>query len=163
MVIGHLLEIVHEFEQLETESQATECQEDAHSRLPLVGAPPAATDPRSRSRMPPVRSIYQGRPSTKPAPVVTSHNQPASVRSSTSTASIMPDQPCVTTQCCDDSPNRHASKHARASGHPVIASAEPGERWLYCYPDDAFAEYREREGGPLKISTLVTGGSQGRN
>ena len=23
----------------------------------------------------------------------------------------------------------------------VIASAEPGERWLYCYPDDAFAEY----------------------
>ena len=27
-----------------------------------------------------------------------------------------------------------------ASGHPVIASAEPGERWLYCYPDDAFAE-----------------------
>ena len=30
--------------------------------------------------------------------------------------------------------------HARASGHPVIASAEPGERWLYCYPDDAFAE-----------------------
>jgi hypothetical protein len=27
------------------------------------------------------------------------------------------------------------------SGHPVIASAEPGERWLYCYPDDAFAQY----------------------
>jgi len=24
---------------------------------------------------------------------------------------------------------------------PVIASAEPGERWMYCYPDDAFAEY----------------------
>jgi hypothetical protein len=45
------------------------------------------------------------------------------------------------TLCCEDSPNRHATKHARASGHPVIASAEPGERWLYCYPDDAFAEY----------------------
>src|SRR5207302_6569065 len=51
-------------------------------------------------------------------------------------------QECGTTQCCDDSPNRHASKHARATGHPVIASAEPGERWLYCYPDEAFAEYR---------------------
>jgi hypothetical protein len=50
-------------------------------------------------------------------------------------------QQCGTTRCCDDSPNRHASQHARASGHPVIASAEPGERWLYCYPDDAFAEY----------------------
>jgi hypothetical protein len=33
------------------------------------------------------------------------------------------------------------TKHAHASGHPVIASAEPGERWMYCYPDDAFAEY----------------------
>ena len=50
-------------------------------------------------------------------------------------------QECGSTLCCDDSPNRHASKHAAASGHPVIASAEPGERWLYCYPDDAFAEY----------------------
>jgi hypothetical protein len=50
-------------------------------------------------------------------------------------------QECGTTLCCDDSPNQHASKHAQASGHPVIASAEPGERWLYCYPDEAFAEY----------------------
>jgi hypothetical protein len=50
-------------------------------------------------------------------------------------------QECGTTQCCDDSPNKHASKHARASGHPVVASAEPGERWLYCYPDEAYDEY----------------------
>ena len=50
-------------------------------------------------------------------------------------------QECGTTRCCDDSEHQHASKHARASGHPVIASAEPGERWLYCYPDDAIAEY----------------------
>jgi hypothetical protein len=45
-------------------------------------------------------------------------------------------QTCGATLCCDSSPNRHASKHAHASGHPVIASAEPGERWLY-----AFAPY----------------------
>jgi hypothetical protein len=50
-------------------------------------------------------------------------------------------QECGVTLCCDSSPNRHASKHASASGHPVIASAEPGERWLYCYPDDALAKY----------------------
>ena len=50
-------------------------------------------------------------------------------------------QTCGSTRCCDSSPNKHASKHARASGHPVIASAEPGEQWLYCYPDDAYAEY----------------------
>ena len=50
-------------------------------------------------------------------------------------------QTCGATLCCDSSPNRHASKHARVVKHPVIASAEPGERWLYCYPDEAFAEY----------------------
>jgi hypothetical protein len=50
-------------------------------------------------------------------------------------------QQCGVTLCCDSSPNRHASKHAQASGHPVIASAQPGERWLYCYADDAFGEY----------------------
>ena len=50
-------------------------------------------------------------------------------------------QQCGGTRCCDSSPNQHASKHAGASGHPVIASAERGERWLYCYPDEAFAEY----------------------
>jgi uncharacterized UBP type Zn finger protein len=50
-------------------------------------------------------------------------------------------QECGTTLCCDDSPNRHASNHARMSKHPVVASAEPRERWLYCYPDDAFKEY----------------------
>jgi len=50
-------------------------------------------------------------------------------------------QSCGVTLCCDSSPNQHASKHARASGHPVIASGEYGERWLYCYPDDAFADY----------------------
>ena len=50
-------------------------------------------------------------------------------------------QECGGTRCCDDSPNKHASKHARSIKHPVIASAEPGERWLYCYDDDAFAGY----------------------
>ncbi len=50
-------------------------------------------------------------------------------------------QQCGGTRCCDSSPNKHASKHARDTKHPVIASAEPGERWLYCYPDDAFSEY----------------------
>ena len=50
-------------------------------------------------------------------------------------------QTCGATLCCDSSPNKHASKHAHASSHPVIASAQPGERWLYCYPDDAFVQY----------------------
>jgi len=50
-------------------------------------------------------------------------------------------QACGVTLCCDSSPNRHASEHAHTSRHPVIASAEPGERWLFCYLDEVFAEY----------------------
>jgi len=50
-------------------------------------------------------------------------------------------QQCGVTLCCDSSPKKHASEHARASGHPVVASAEPGERWLYCFPDDSYGEY----------------------
>lgn len=50
-------------------------------------------------------------------------------------------QTCGATLCCDQSPNQHARKHAAVAGHHVIASAEPGELWLYCFTDDAFAEY----------------------
>jgi hypothetical protein len=49
-------------------------------------------------------------------------------------------QTCGITRCCDSSPNQHASKHARATQHPVVASAEPGERWLWCYVDEVAAE-----------------------
>jgi len=39
--------------------------------------------------------------------------------------------------CCDSSPAQHASQHARSSGHPVIASFEPGEDWFYDYEQEA--------------------------
>ena len=38
--------------------------------------------------------------------------------------------------CCDNSPNRHATKHYRETGHPIIRSAEPGEMWSWCYEDE---------------------------
>jgi hypothetical protein len=50
-------------------------------------------------------------------------------------------QECGSTHCCDDSPHKHATRHARATHHPVIASAEIGERWMYCYPHDTAVEY----------------------
>jgi phosphoenolpyruvate-protein phosphotransferase len=42
---------------------------------------------------------------------------------------------CGHVGCCDDSPGRHATRHAHATSHPVIASYEPGERWAWCYTD----------------------------
>jgi uncharacterized UBP type Zn finger protein len=43
---------------------------------------------------------------------------------------------CGKIGCCDDSPNRHASKHAHEVSHPIIKSAEPGEDWSWCFVDN---------------------------
>jgi len=43
---------------------------------------------------------------------------------------------CGRIGCCDSSPNRHATRHAREHGHPIMTSVEPGERWSYCVIDD---------------------------
>ncbi len=45
-------------------------------------------------------------------------------------------QGCGRVGCCDSSPGRHASAHARSGGHPLVRSYEPGEHWFYCYVDD---------------------------
>jgi hypothetical protein len=43
---------------------------------------------------------------------------------------------CGHVGCCDDSPARHASHHARGSDHQLIRSLEPGEDWVWCYADE---------------------------
>ncbi len=43
---------------------------------------------------------------------------------------------CGHVGCCDDSKNKHASAHFRATGHPIIrALTPPGEDWEWCYID----------------------------
>ena len=42
---------------------------------------------------------------------------------------------CGHVGCCDSSPNKHATKHYRATGHPIVRSHEPGEEWAWCYAD----------------------------
>jgi Zn-finger in ubiquitin-hydrolases and other protein len=44
---------------------------------------------------------------------------------------------CDHVGCCDSSPLRHAAAHWQATGHPVAASAEPGEHWAWCRADAA--------------------------
>ena len=43
---------------------------------------------------------------------------------------------CGHVACCDSSPNRHATKHFQGTGHPIVTSAERGETWVWCYPDE---------------------------
>lgn len=50
-------------------------------------------------------------------------------------------QSCGVTLCCDSSPNKHARKHAETHQHNVIASAEPGERWMWCYDHELYRKY----------------------
>ncbi len=45
---------------------------------------------------------------------------------------------CGHVACCDSSPNRHATKHFRATRHPIVTSVEPGEDWTWCYVDGRF-------------------------
>lgn len=47
---------------------------------------------------------------------------------------------CGHVGCCDQSPNKHATAHFHADGHPLIQSFEQGEDWLYCYVDDVMME-----------------------
>jgi uncharacterized UBP type Zn finger protein len=42
---------------------------------------------------------------------------------------------CGHVGCCDSSPNRHASAHAKSAEHPLIRSLEPGEVWSWCFLD----------------------------
>lgn len=42
--------------------------------------------------------------------------------------------------CCDNSPEQHSSKHAKASGHPIIRSYEPGEDWFWDFTTGQYYE-----------------------
>ncbi|HAA16874.1 MAG TPA: hypothetical protein DCE41_36240 [Cytophagales bacterium] len=48
---------------------------------------------------------------------------------------------CGKVHCCDSSPHKHATAHHKETGHAVVLSAEPGERWAWCYVDKVFQEY----------------------
>lgn len=45
---------------------------------------------------------------------------------------------CGHVGCCDSSKNKHATKHFRSSGHPLVRTIEPGENWVWCYVDEMF-------------------------
>src|SRR5260370_20065165 len=47
---------------------------------------------------------------------------------------------CGHVGCCDDSKNKHATKHFHATTHPIIQSFEPGEDWGWCYVDEVMLE-----------------------
>ena len=45
---------------------------------------------------------------------------------------------CGHVGCCDSSKNKHATKHFRATQHPIMQSFQPGEDWRWCYIDQEY-------------------------
>ncbi len=45
---------------------------------------------------------------------------------------------CGYVGCCDDSKNKHATKHFHATEHAIIKSFEPNENWGWCFVDELF-------------------------
>jgi uncharacterized UBP type Zn finger protein len=43
---------------------------------------------------------------------------------------------CGHVGCCDDSKNKHATRHYHATQHPIMRSLEPGEDWYFCFVDN---------------------------
>lgn len=57
---------------------------------------------------------------------------------------------CGQVGCCDASPNKHATAHHHATGHPIIQSYERGQAWRWCYVDEQMVPEGEpfRPAGP---------------
>jgi hypothetical protein len=51
---------------------------------------------------------------------------------------------CGHVGCCDDSPNRHATKHFHATRHPSIEGYDPPEGWGWCYIDEVMLDLSDR-------------------
>jgi uncharacterized UBP type Zn finger protein len=49
-------------------------------------------------------------------------------------------QTCGHVGCCDSSKNKHATRHFRETGHPVIRSFESAETWGWCYVDKLYID-----------------------
>lgn len=55
---------------------------------------------------------------------------------------------CGHVGCCDDSPHRHATAHFQTTGHPVMRSIEPRERWAWCFADELLMRLEGIQGEP---------------
>ena len=59
---------------------------------------------------------------------------------------------CGHVGCCDDSPNKHATKHFHATRHPIIEGYDPPEGWGWCYVDEVMFDLSDRKtphNGPI--------------
>ena len=51
---------------------------------------------------------------------------------------------CGHVGCCDQSKNKHATKHFHRSKHPIIEGYDPPEGWGWCYVDEGMFDLSDR-------------------
>lgn len=61
-------------------------------------------------------------------------------------------QACGHVGCCDNSPARHATAHARSTDHHLVRSMEPGENWWWCYVDEVGFELAGAPPAPTRTA-----------
>ena len=71
---------------------------------------------------------------------------------------------CGHVGCCDQSPNRHATKHFHATRHPIIEGYDPPEGWGWCYVDEVMFDLSDPQDAaqrpnPAILLTWQTRGS----
>ena len=72
-------------------------------------------------------------------------------------------QSCGHVGCCDSSAGKHATRHVRETGHPIMRSVKPGAAWTWCYvhkaegglEQDAPGSWHAREDWRLFSSILL--------
>lgn len=45
---------------------------------------------------------------------------------------------CGHVGCCDNSKNKHATKHFKQTHHPIMKSVTPGEEFTWCFVDKLY-------------------------
>jgi ubiquitin-hydrolase Zn-finger-containing protein len=51
---------------------------------------------------------------------------------------------CGHVGCCEDSINKHATKHFHKTHHPIIEGYDPPEGWGWCYVDEVMFDLSDR-------------------
>ncbi len=60
---------------------------------------------------------------------------------------------CGHVGCCDQSKNKHATKHFHRSKHPIIEGYDPPEGWGWCYVDEVMLDLSDQatpQDGPIR-------------
>ena len=52
---------------------------------------------------------------------------------------------CGHVGCCDSSKNKHATKHFKATNHPIMESLYPHDPWGWCFIDEVMLDFSGRQ------------------